>query len=112
MGAGDGRFHLRDVQLTNLNLQMGAGRVDVDLTGDRKQDLNADIEGGVGQATIHLPRNVGVIASASGGIGAVTARGLNHDGDDYVNDVYGKTPATIRLRVQGGVGHVNLLLEP
>ena len=112
MGAGQGQLHLRDVPVTRLDLEMGAGQFEVDLTGDRKKDLDADIEGGVGQATIRLPKNVGVIAHASGGIGAVSAHGLKHDGDEYTNDAYGKTPATIHLKVQGGVGEVNLVQEP
>jgi N-terminal domain of toast_rack, DUF2154/Domain of unknown function (DUF5668) len=111
MGAGEGRFRLRDLQVTDLQLRMGAGHVDVDLTGARKKDLNVDIQGGVGQATIRLPRNVGVIANASGGIGSIAAHGLKHDGDDYVNDKYGKTPATIHLKVQGGVGEISLITE-
>src|SRR5204863_454166 len=72
MGAGQGNLHLRDVPLTRLDLHMGAGQMDLDLTGDRKTDLTADIEGGVGQANIRLPKNVGVIAHASGGIGSIT----------------------------------------
>src|SRR4029077_12954252 len=48
MGAGEGRFRLRDVQVTDLDLQIGAGHVDVDLTGARKQNLKAEIQGGVG----------------------------------------------------------------
>jgi hypothetical protein len=90
---------------------MGAGQVDVDLTGDRKSDLNAVINGGVGQATIHLPSRVGVIATAKGGIGSINVSGLEHDGGDYVNRVYGKTPATIRLRVEGGIGQIRLIEE-
>jgi len=112
MGAGQGQLHLRDVPVTRLDLEMGAGQFEVDLTGDRKKDLDADIEGGVGQATIRLPKNVGVIAHASGGIGAVSSHGLKHDGDEYTNDAYGKTPATIHLKVQGGVGEVSLIQEP
>jgi uncharacterized protein DUF2154/cell wall-active antibiotic response 4TMS protein YvqF len=112
MGAGQGQLRLRDVPVTRLDLQIGAGQVDVDLTGDRKKDLDADIEGGVGQATIRLPKNVGVIAHASGGIGAVSSHGLKHDGDEYTNDAYGKTPATIHLKVEGGVGEVSLMQEP
>jgi N-terminal domain of toast_rack, DUF2154/Domain of unknown function (DUF5668) len=112
IGAGEGRFHLHDVPLTNFTLEMGAGHVEVDLTGGRKKDLDADLEGGVGQATIRLPRNVGVIVHASGGIGAVDAHGLRHDGDEYTNEAYGKTPATIRLRVEGGVGEISLIQEP
>lgn len=111
MGAGQGNLHLRDVPLTRLDLNIGAGQVDVDLTGDRKTDLSADIEGGVGQANIRLPKNVGVVAQASGGIGSIDVRGLKHDGDSYVNDAYGKSPTTIRLKVQGGIGQIVLTQE-
>jgi len=58
-----------------------------------------------------LPKNVGVTVSAQGGIGSVSAHDFKRDGDDYVNDVYGKTPATIRVRVQGGVGQITLLQQ-
>ena len=112
MGAGQGQLRLRDVPVTRLDLEIGAGQVEVDLTGDRQKDLDADIEGGVGQATIRLPKNVGLIAHASGGIGAIRSRGLKHDGEEYTNDAYGKTPATIHLKVAGGVGEVSLIQEP
>jgi predicted membrane protein len=111
MGAGQGNLHLRDVPLTRLNLSIGAGQVDVDLTGDRKTDLTADIEGGVGQANIRLPKNVGVIVHASGGIGTIDSHGLKHEDDTYTNDAYGKTPATIRLKVEGGIGEIVLSQE-
>ena len=111
MGAGQGNLHLRDVPLTRLDLNIGAGQVDVDLTGDRKTDLTADIEGGVGQANIRLPKNVGVIVHASGGIGSIDAHGLKHEDDSYTNDAYGKTPVTIRLKVEGGIGEIVLSQE-
>lgn len=111
MGAGQGNLHFRDIPLTRLDLHIGAGQVDVDLTGGRKADLTADIEGGVGQANIRLPRNVGVIARASGGIGTVNVHGLKHDGDSYTNEAYGKSPVTIRLTVQGGIGQIVLSEE-
>ncbi|HEV3375114.1 MAG TPA: toast rack family protein [Candidatus Acidoferrum sp.] len=112
MGAGEGDLRLRDLDVTNLNVNMGAGRVEVDLTGDRKKDLDADIEGGVGQAVIRLPRKIGVIVNASGGIGTIDASGLKHDGDEYTNAAYGKSPVTIRLKVEGGVGQISLIQEP
>jgi hypothetical protein len=112
MGAGQGDLHFRDVPLTRLDLHIGAGQMDVDLTGDRKTDLTADIEGGVGQADIRLPKNVGVIAHASGGIGSIDVRGLKHDGDSYTNEAYGKSPATIHLKVEGGIGQITLTQEP
>ena len=112
MGAGRGQLRLRDMPVTRLEMSMGAGQADLDLTGERKNDLVADLEGGVGQVTIRLPRKVGVVARASGGIGSVDAHGLRHEGDEYTNEAYGKTPATIHLTVQGGVGQIRLIEEP
>jgi hypothetical protein len=112
MGAGHGNLRLGDIDVTRLNLDIGAGQVDVDLTGDRKSDLTADIEGGVGEANIRLPKNVGVIVNASGGLGTIDAHGLNHDGDEYTNALYGKSPITIHLKVEGGVGRIVLTEEP
>lgn len=108
MGAGQGDLRLRGLDVTRLTIHMGAGQVRVDLTGGRKQDLQAEIKGGVGQATIRLPKNVGVQVHASGGIGAVNAHGLRRDGGTYVNDAYGKSPVTIRMNIHGGVGEINL----
>lgn len=112
MGAGQGDLHFHDIPLTRLSLNLGAGQMDVDLTGDRKTDLTADIEGGVGQATVRLPKNVGVIAHATGGIGSIDVHGLRHDGDSYTNDAYGKSPTTIHLKVEGGIGQITLSVEP
>jgi N-terminal domain of toast_rack, DUF2154/Domain of unknown function (DUF5668) len=111
MGAGEGKLRLRDVPVTRLDLSLGAGRVEADLTGNRKDDLLAEIKGGVGEAIIRLPHSVGVIVNASGGIGSVDAHGLKHDGDTYTNDAYGHTPSTVHLTVQGGIGHIQLTEE-
>jgi CYTH domain-containing protein len=111
MGAGRGNLRLRDIDVTRLNLDMGAGQVDVDLTGERRSDLTADIEGGVGQANIRLPKNVGVIVNASGGLGTISAHGLKHEGDEYTNELYGKSPVTIHVKVSGGVGTITLTEE-
>jgi hypothetical protein len=112
MGAGRGHLRLRDVPVTRLDMSMGAGQVDLDLTGDRKSDLVANLEGGVGQVTVRLPSKVGVVVQASGGIGTVNAHGLRHSNDEYTNDAYGKAAATIHLKIEGGVGQITLIAEP
>src|SRR6266404_3733401 len=112
IGAGRGNLRLRDLPVTHLEMSMGAGQADVDLTGDRKNDLEANLEGGVGQVTIRLPRKVGVVVRASGGIGAVDAHGLRHEDGEYTTEAYGKTPATIHLKVEGGIGQISLIEEP
>ncbi len=108
VGAGRGEFHLAKVDLTRLELNIGAGQVMVDLTGERAKDLQATIHGGVGQATVRLPRNIGVIATVHGGLGSIDTHGLQKEDGDYVNAAYGKSPNTIHLTVEGGIGQIRL----
>ena len=111
MGAGEGNLHLRDLQVTRLEIQMGAGELNLDLTGDRKKDLTGSIHGGAGEATIRLPRDIGVQVHASGGLGSIDASGFHESGDEYTNDAWGKSPVSIRLTVEGGVGSINLIQQ-
>jgi hypothetical protein len=46
---------------------------------------------------------------ATGGIGSINAHGLRSANGYYVNDAYGKSRATIRLEIQGGIGEINLI---
>ena len=111
MGAGTGDLKLRDMNVTELELHMGAGQLELDLTGPRKSDLDVTLKGGVGQATIRLPRDVAVRAHAAGGIGSIDAEGLKKDGNDYSNEMWGKTPHKITLDVQGGIGQIELVQD-
>jgi len=107
-GAGRAKLNLGGLALSRLEVKIGAGETDVDLTGDWKNDLTASIQGGVGRATVRLPTDVGVRASAQGGIGAIHVHGLRKDGDAYVNEAYGKSPVTVNVDVKGGIGEINL----
>jgi len=109
-GAGRAKLTLGGLALSRLDLEMGAGETTVDLTGDWKNDLAANIQGGVGRATVRLPSEVGVRASAHGGLGAIHVHGLKKVGDAYVNEAYGKSPVTVHVQIEGGVGEINLEL--
>jgi len=111
LGAGQGDLRLKGMDVGRLDVEVGAGELNLDLTGERKRNLTADIEGGAGTATIRLPKDVGVLVNASGGIGSITTSGLKRDGDAYVNDVYGKTATSIDMKVEGGVGQIRLEAE-
>jgi hypothetical protein len=110
MGAGRATLTLSGMALSRLELNMGAGETTVDLTGGWKKDLSAQIHGGVGRATIRLPKDVGVHVAAQGGLGRINASDFQKQGDAYVNDQYGKSTVTLRIEVEGGVGEINLEL--
>ncbi len=109
-GASSADLKLGSLSLTRLDLTTGAGPVSVDLTGNWQNDLDANISGGLGSLTLRLPRNACVRADVERGIGSVTAQGLMRDGNDYVNDACGKSSATLRIDISGGVGSVNLVV--
>jgi N-terminal domain of toast_rack, DUF2154 len=111
LGAGRGEFRFAKVNLTRLELNIGAGQAIVDLSGERAKDLEAEIQGGVGEATIRLPKSVGVVATVHGGLGSIDTHGLKEEDGNYVNEAYGKSPTTIHLTVQGGIGTIKLQQE-
>jgi hypothetical protein len=112
MGAGQSQVKIGDLALTRLAINLGAGEIIADLTGSWKKDLDANIQGGVGHAVILLPENVGVRVHATGGIGSISAGKLTREGDEYSNDLYGKSPVTLRLDISGGVGNIELRPTP
>jgi hypothetical protein len=108
-GAGEVNLDLSGSQfLTRLEIDMGAGEITLDLTGDWQDDLEAVIQGGVGQLNLRLPREVGVIVEVDGGIGGVDTSGLTKSGSTYTNDAYGESGVTLRIDIDGGVGQINL----
>ena len=108
MGAGESDLDLDSLTLTGLDLEMGAGETTVDLTGDYAQDFDASIEGGVGEATVLVPSEVGVRVRAEDGLGKINAEGFQREGEAYVNDAYGDSDVSLDVDVQGGVGSINL----
>ena len=108
-GAGEGRLDLGSMNLRSVEVHMGVGELRLDLRGMPKNDYDVHLRGGVGEATVYLPRDVGVVADAEGGIGGISAHGLQRRGREYVNDSYGHSKITVRLDIRGGIGAINLI---
>ena len=111
MGAGKINLTLAGMNLSSVKVNLGAGAGDIDLTGDWSRDLDVSLKGGVGSAHVHLPSKVGVKVDVEGGIGTVDAYGFQHTDNTYTNDMYGKSPVTVRVHIEAGIGAVNLELE-
>jgi predicted membrane protein len=90
---------------------MGAGTRRLDLRGTPSKDYSVRIRGGVGEATVYLPKEISISATASGGIGDISVTGLRKSADHYVDDAYERAAVRIRLDIQGGVGSIRLIAE-
>lgn len=111
MGAGEAHLNLGSLNLRSVVFDLGAGEVDADLRGSPKRSYDVKIQGGVGQATVHLPKSVGISAMAAGGIGEVNVRGLEKHNDRWINPGHENDPVNIRLDVKGGIGQIELVAE-
>jgi len=111
MGAGEAHLNLGSLNLRSVAVNLGAGQLDVDLRGHPKRSYDVQIQGGVGQATVHLPASVAISATAAGGIGEINVRGLEKRNGRWINPLHENAPVTIRLDVKGGVGQIDLVAE-
>lgn len=111
LGAGQAVMDLGQLNLRSVEVNLGAGEVRMDLRGNPKRDYDVQIHGGVGQATVYLPKSVGISATAAGGIGEINVSGLEKRGDRWINPGHEHAPATIHLDVKGGIGEIRLVAE-
>ena len=109
-GVGKSNFELGDLALTRLDVQTGVGEATLDLIGDWKRDLDANIRGGIGQVTLRLPSKVGVHVEAQKGIGNIQVSGLKKEGNAYVNDAFRNSKVTLNFEIQAGIGEIRLEL--
>ncbi len=110
-GAGNAQLDLGGLNLDNVDVEMGVGQLKMDLRGVPKHDYTVRIQGGVGEATVRLGADTGVVAEVEGGIGSIQAPGLTRHGNRYENEAFGKAKTTIHLDIHGGIGSVRLITD-
>jgi predicted membrane protein len=97
------------MNLSRVELNIGAGEVKMDLRGDPKHDYTVQIRGGVGETTVYLPKDAGISARAIKGIGDISTEGLEQRDGVWVNPDRVGAPVTVRLDVKGGIGQIRLV---
>ena len=111
-GASETFLNLQGLQLRNLNIHAGVGDITIDLSGDWKDSFDVDLEIGVGQSTIILPKDVGVKIKSSKGIGQSNFKGFISEGNGtYVNEAYKDADVKIIVNTELGIGQANFELE-
>jgi HSP20 family molecular chaperone IbpA len=108
IGAGEATLELGGLNLSRVDLNIGAGEMTVDLRGEPKRDYTVQIRGGVGETTVHLPKDVAIAATATKGIGDISVEGLEQRDGVWMNPDRIDAPVTVRVNVSGGVGQINL----
>lgn len=106
MGAGEAKLRLGALDLRKVSMRLGAGRVEADFSGEPKRDYEVEIQGGVGECVVTLPKSAGLRAEAQGGIGAIEVEGLEKHGDVWESVGFSEAKVKVRLKAKGGVGRI------
>jgi hypothetical protein len=109
LGAGEANLVLGEMNLTSVEMNIGAGKVTMDLRGEPKHDYSVQIRGGVGETIVYLPKDAGISARATKGLGDISTDGLEQRDGVWINPDRVGAPATVRLDVKGGVGAIRLV---
>jgi hypothetical protein len=109
LGGGEADLELGQMNLRGVDVNIGAGALKLDLRGAPRRDYNVQIHGGVGEATVYLPKDTGIAATATGGIGEMSVTGLEKRDGVWINPEREHAPVTIHLDVKGGVGEIRLV---
>jgi hypothetical protein len=109
-GAGQLDLNLVGSPLENIILDAGVGDVRVDMSGAWSQDVNVNIDTGVGELTLILPQDTAVSVEVEGGIVDINADGFSRSNGRYTNDAQ-RGGAEIVIRIDAGIGEINLLLS-
>ncbi|MGF2614853.1 hypothetical protein FZC84_08390 [Rossellomorea vietnamensis] len=107
-GASDTNLDLRGLQLSDLKVDAGVGDIEVDLSSDWKESFDVDINTGIGETTVILPKDAGVEIKSDEGIGTSNYNGFTSTGKNtYVNEAYETAAVIITVNVDTGIGEVN-----
>jgi len=111
-GVGDSDLDLREMKVTDLNLNVGTGQTTVRLP-EQAGAATASIKGGVGSLNVVIPDDVEARIEVDKGIGSVDVpnrfRKQSDEGNDvYVSDGYNGASSKLDLKVNVGVGSVDI----
>lgn len=105
------KVNLREIQLNNLDVNMGDGKLYLDISGNYKKNLTVNLNCGSGESTIYFPKNIGVKVQIKkhSDKDAINLDGLTSAEENvYTNSNYDKSGITLYAMVNTNGGKINL----
>lgn len=109
-GAIDGKLDLQDIQVEELNLDMGAGKAEIYL-GEKSPSSNININTGLSQIILHIPNESGIKVNFEGGLNSsnLSELGLIKQGEDsYISKNYRGATSKYNINAEMGLGEFEI----
>ncbi len=109
MGAGEVDIDASGLDLAELDINLGAGEIDVDLRRTWTRDVHVAADVGAGEIDILIPTGVAVEVKADTGVGSIDAPGFSTAGTGGGTWRTGPTTGpTIYLDLDAGAGQIDI----
>ena len=103
MGAGKADLDLSAFKIANLNIEGGASSFEIKL-GELQANSNVTVEAGVSKVRISVPASVGCIIKVDSGLSSNKFDGFNkRDDGTYITNNYNSSGKKISVNLEGGV---------
>lgn len=105
MGAGDVRLDLTGVDLTNLEVNLGVGQVDLTLPEEGR--FSANVEGAIGSLVVRVPEGLGVRVQKETALsGATLPSDYRCDGNTCTSPDYDTAEHRVDLDLSAAIGSI------
>ncbi len=115
-GVGGNQFDLSELSLSGIEIDQGAGAVQLSLP---LGDYRVEIDGGAGAIDIELPAGAAVQLDLDSGAGAFNPgpelrliRGSRQDDGTWETESYASSSEAIRIHIDQGAGAINIHVRP
>lgn len=108
-----GAAAFRAVGLGNANCarvkaEGGVGDMNLDFSGEWRQDISADITMALGSVTLVVPADVGVVVRRSTFLTSFSGSDFTRSGRDHYSDNWNQTDRKLTVELQGAFGSVTV----
>ncbi|PMD98640.1 hypothetical protein BWI97_03685 [Siphonobacter sp. BAB-5405] len=102
VGAGKADFDLTPFKVSKVSLHTGAAEMDLKL-GDKTDQTDVEVNAGVASVKIKVPQSVGCRITTRGALTEKDFNGFTRQGDAYETPGYAGAKKKINIRFEGGI---------
>ncbi|MBS4537872.1 hypothetical protein GOQ27_05325 [Clostridium sp. D2Q-11] len=109
-GAIDGELNLKEVDIETLDLDMGAGNIEITL-GDKSSVGSIDINSGVSKVVLNIPKESGLRIDLDGGLNSTNIKKLGlikEDEDVLVSENFDDALSKYEINIDMGLGEFKI----
>lgn len=112
LGAISGTLNLEDIPIKSIDLDIGAGNLDI-ILGNKYKKSNIKIDGGVSKLSLVVPKDVGIKIKLDSGLSKINIDHLDliKLGDHYISSNYEEKDIKLDFDISMGVGKIDFKVK-